>query len=125
MFDASAKDQLGVTSGIKYQLGHYDQCLDQQQQQQPSSQNTNNLEAWPNLSPVLAKFCLIEVTIEGRSNAQQINSRRPAQVKYPLIWLSFFQLANNQSPSLTPSNRILPPLSPTPYRPTVRPVRSP
>lgn len=85
VFDASARDQLGVASGILYQLGHYDQCLHQEQPSEESrrpggSNSSSDIEKWPKVSPVLAQYCLIEVSVDGLGHAQKIVSRRRSEV---------------------------------------------
>lgn len=69
MYDASVRNPVGIESGILYHFGHYDQCL---YTHNVKSQSQDSL---PGGSTVQAKYCLVEVEIEGL-NALQSGTRK-------------------------------------------------
>ncbi|KNC28798.1 hypothetical protein FF38_09958, partial [Lucilia cuprina] len=64
MFDASVRSPTGIESGILYHFGHYDQCLHTHNFKSHLGYRTNKE------TPVQAKYCLVDVKIEGLTTLQ-------------------------------------------------------
>ncbi|XP_004524121.1 nose resistant to fluoxetine protein 6 [Ceratitis capitata] len=69
MYDAMAKSSAGINSGVLHQLGHFDECL---QQQQFHSSALETEEAEP---VVRSKYCLLDVQMNGFT-VETVASRR-------------------------------------------------
>ena len=68
MYDSSVRSAIGIESGIAYQFGHYDQCL-----------HIDTSKSLKHESPVKAKYCLVDINVEGLTPLQ--SGTRDNQVK--------------------------------------------
>ncbi|XP_046803020.1 nose resistant to fluoxetine protein 6-like [Lucilia cuprina] len=79
VFDASVRSPTGIESGILYHFGHYDQCLHTHNFKSHLGYRTNKE------TPVQAKYCLVDVKIEGLTTLQS-GSREKQPLELTTHW---------------------------------------